>query len=155
MRSRIITGLLIAAALVAVPAGAQAVRVSGRLDVSDVFVVVNPCTGETLLVERDAHTYSRVLTDGNGGTHLFINGHWQYRAVSQTTGIVYVGTETGSHTTIFASGGTETETHESVGHLIAKGSRDDLFIHTFEKRTVTPDGKIATEIVRADVDCHG
>src|SRR5688500_2775519 len=76
-------------------ASAQAERESARLRVTDTFVYANPCTGEPLLITRDAQTYTRFMTDGNGNTHFQFNGRWQYYAVGPS-GIEYVGTETGN-----------------------------------------------------------
>ena len=68
---------------------------------------------------------------------------------------VYFGSETGNRSTTFASGGTLTDTYESIGHLIAKGTRDDLHIHTWLKLTVTPDGEVAAENAGQTVECRG
>ena len=37
----------------------------------------------------------------------------------------------------------------------AKGSADDLHIHTFMKLTITPDGKVANDMFDQTVDCRG
>jgi hypothetical protein len=135
-------------------ANAAADRQTARLDDSYVFAYPNPCNGETLLLSTDVSTFTRLLVDGNGGTHFHFNGRWQYRAVSGT-GVEYVGSETGNRSILMSSGGTHNEVYESQGHLIAKGPGPDLHIHTFMKLTVTPDGTVSNEIVRQTVDCRG
>jgi hypothetical protein len=136
-------------------ASAQAVRQTATLDQSYVFSYLNPCNGETLIINTNVKTYTRLMTDGNGGSHFQFNGRWQYRAVSATTGIEYVGTETGNRSILMASGGTHNETYVSNGHLIAKGPADDLHIQTFMKLTVTPDGKVTNDVFDQTVDCRG
>ena len=158
MQNNFVISRVIAAAfavlLVAGSANAQAVRQTARLDDSYVFEYVNPCTGEPLMVQTEVKTFTRLMADGNGGSHFHFNGHWQYRAVSPTTGAVYVGTETGNRSILLGSGGTVNEIYESVGRLVGKGNATDVHIHTFMKLTVTPDGRVATEMAGQTVDCR-
>jgi hypothetical protein len=153
--TRAVIGIFVILLIGATPSGAQAVRQTARLDESYVFPYFNPCSGETLVIYTHVMTFTRLMLDGNGGSHFHFNGVWHYRAASPTTGVEYVGTETGNWSMLVASGGTVNDTYESQGHLIGKGPADDLHIHTFMKLTVTPDGKVATEIAGQTVDCRG
>ena len=152
MRVFFATVLIFAAATAA---NAQADRQTATLDQSYVFSYLNPCNGETLILYTNVKTFTRLMIDGNGGSHFQFNGRWQYRAVSPTTGIEWVGTETGNRHILLASGGTHNEVYESDGHLIAKGPAEDLHIKTFMKLTITPDGKVANDMFDQTVDCRG
>jgi len=157
MRTVLSRAMLVATVtfLMAGPAAdAAAVRQTARLDDSYVFAYPNPCSGGTLLVSTNVDTYTRLVVDGNGGTHFQFNGRWEYRAVSDTA-VEYVGTETGNRSILMSSGGAHNEVYESQGHLIAKGPESDLHINTFMKLTVTPDGTVRNEIVSQTVDCRG
>ena len=156
MRVKVTFAAFALLSVIVVPAlEAQAVRQTAVLDQDYVFAYPNPCNGEVLTVYTHVRTYTRQMTDGNGGTHFHFNGHWQYRAVSATTGVQWVGSETGNWSILAASGGTTNETYVSEGDLIAKGPADNLRIRTFMKTTVTPGGKPAVEMAYQTVDCRG
>lgn len=133
---------------------AQANRQTARLDQDYTFVRSNPCTGDTLLIESHVETYTRLMTDGNGGVHYHITGVWHFRAVGPT-GIEYLGTETENWSILTASGGADVETYEDQGHLVAKGQPDNLFIQTKMKLVITPDGNVNISPVDQTVDCRG
>jgi hypothetical protein len=141
--------------LAATTSSAQAVRETAKRDDSYVFTFVNPCSGEPLVLQTEVQTFTRLVTDGSGGTHLHFNGRWKYRAVSQATGIEYLGNETGNWSIFRSSGGTYNETYVSRGQVVARGPAENLNIHTFMKVTVTPDGKVATAMEYQTVDCRG
>jgi hypothetical protein len=104
------------------------------------------CTGEYVsgVVEFKFQLY--ITLDANGGFHGRVNVVFQGWAVGETSGIEYLGRQTDPESYQLNSSGTFSHTYSHSAKFISKGGADNYLSHYLLHITITPDGKVTSEI---------
>jgi len=147
----------LALASLAKPVQAQAESETFHVQDPFEFLIVNPCTGEEVLVNGTFSALVHVTEDPNGGTHFKIYTSFWGRGVS-ASGAKYVvkGHEQSHHITNIGGDSAFENTTPILTKYIRQGEtppNDDFEAKVLFHTTINANGEITSEVVK--VEEHG
>ena len=125
------------------------------IKISFPFSFFNNCTGEVVSGVVSVKTTVHETIDAKGGYHFHFHDVFIGRAVGETSGIQYVGPQTDHESFHVSSNGALEDTFTLNFRFISRGGADNILTHFLFHVTITPDGKVTSEIVNITDVCTG
>ena len=102
------------------------------------------------------HIVSHVTFDAAGGLHLVSEVNPQgVTGIGLTSGTVYQGTGVARYNFNLTAGGAMEFTSVNSFKLIGPGPTDNLLVQAVFRGTITPDGRVTSEVDQFSVKCQG
>ena len=151
----LLIGVLLLAIAARTSTASAAMEFNERVILDDDF---DGCSGERIRVQGVQHIVGHLTTDSAGRQHFGFTRNTQGMGVGQSSGGIYIFTDSISRTSFEAAPGEfKTFTQQYQTQLIRRGedaSPDDAILHMLTHITLSPDGNITTMVELLRVECR-
>jgi hypothetical protein len=140
------------------PALAQAASSTSKSSDTFLFSFFNDCTGEVVsAVVSGNSTIHKIIDADRGIIHLRLHDVYIARAVGETSGIQYVGTQIDQGGFQVAGTGVDglAYTFTLSFRFISRGSTDNILTHILLHTTITPNGETIIDNIDYSYVCGG
>lgn len=147
--------VIVALALMAHTAFAQATVYHGNISVPFSMWVYIPCAGEVAMLDGNLHILTHLTFDNAGG--LTFKAHFQPQGLSGTgsvTGDKYQGTGVTQWTSRFSGTSSQYEfTYINNFRMIGQGTGNNFLVHANMHFTVNANGDVTASVGNASASC--